>query len=127
MESQTRSCQNCKKDFIIESEDFDFYEKIKVPTPTWCPDCRMIRRMLWRNESVWYRRKCDATGTSILSVFAPDLPYKVYEQAYWRSDAWDPMNFGRDYDFSKNFFDSCGGKNVVYGSPSDLSIPSVAP
>ncbi len=34
MESQTKNCQNCKKDFIIEPEDFNFYEKIKVPAPT---------------------------------------------------------------------------------------------
>jgi len=32
--SQTKICQNCKKEFIIEPEDFEFYEKIKVPTPT---------------------------------------------------------------------------------------------
>ena len=43
-------CQNCKKDFIIESEDFNFYEKIKVPPPTWCPDCRQQRRYAWQNE-----------------------------------------------------------------------------
>ena len=114
MESQTKNCQNCKKDFVIDSEDFDFYEKMsalggsalggKVPAPTWCPECRMIRRMLWRNESVWYRRKCDATGKSILSTFVPNGHYKVYDQSYWRSDAWDPLSYGRDYNFSKSFF-----------------------
>jgi len=30
---ETRNCQNCKKDFIIELDDFGFYEKIKVPIP----------------------------------------------------------------------------------------------
>lgn len=33
---ETKSCQNCKKDFIIEPEDFNFYSKMKVPAPTWC-------------------------------------------------------------------------------------------
>lgn len=28
---ENRICQKCKKDFLIESEDFAFYEKIKVP------------------------------------------------------------------------------------------------
>ena len=46
---EKRTCQNCKKDFTIKSEDFSFYEKIKVPAPTWCPECRMIRRINFRN------------------------------------------------------------------------------
>jgi len=29
--TEVRICQNCKKDFTIEPEDFTFYEKIKVP------------------------------------------------------------------------------------------------
>ena len=33
MESESKVCQNCKKDFIIETEDFNFYEKMKVPAP----------------------------------------------------------------------------------------------
>ena len=32
--SVSTTCQNCKKDFIIESGDFLFYEKMKVPPPT---------------------------------------------------------------------------------------------
>ena len=28
MNQQTKTCVNCKKDFIIEPEDFNFYEKI---------------------------------------------------------------------------------------------------
>jgi hypothetical protein len=34
--SKTVECQNCRKQFTIESDDFAFYEKIKVPPPTWC-------------------------------------------------------------------------------------------
>ena len=30
---EKRNCQNCKKDFTIETEDFSYYEKIKVPVP----------------------------------------------------------------------------------------------
>ncbi|MFA6189892.1 MAG: hypothetical protein WC711_00015 [Candidatus Staskawiczbacteria bacterium] len=103
--SENKDCQNCKQDFIVEPDDFAFYEKMKVPAPTWCPDCRTIRRMVWRNERTFYKRKCDATGVDMLSIIAPDLPYKVYETGYWRSDAWDPMSYGRDFDFSKPFFE----------------------
>ena len=62
MNSETRRCQNCKTDFAIEPEDFAFYEKIKVPPPTFCPECRLIRRSLFRNERVLYRKKDDMSG-----------------------------------------------------------------
>ena len=53
MKSETKQCQNCKKDFIIEPDDFGFYEKIKIPPPTFCPECRMQRRLAWRNDFVF--------------------------------------------------------------------------
>ncbi|MDP3882983.1 MAG: hypothetical protein Q8Q48_02920 [Candidatus Staskawiczbacteria bacterium] len=31
MESQIKNCQNCKKDFVIEPDDFAFYEKLDLP------------------------------------------------------------------------------------------------
>lgn len=33
MNQEIKSCQNCKKDFTVEPDDFAFYEKIKVPSP----------------------------------------------------------------------------------------------
>lgn len=50
MNSETKICQNCKRNFIIYPEDFEFYEKMKVPAPTFCPECRLQRRLAWRNE-----------------------------------------------------------------------------
>jgi len=29
MTSETKTCQNCKQNFVIEPEDFKFYEKIR--------------------------------------------------------------------------------------------------
>ena len=104
MNSETRKCQNCSLDFIIEPEDFLFYDKIKVSAPTWCPECRMIRRFSWRNERSLYKRKCDATDKEIISMFSTDKPFKIYEHDYWWSDNWDQITQGKDYDFSKPFF-----------------------
>lgn len=105
MNSETRNCPNCHNDFTIESDDFSFYEKIKVPPPTLCVACRTIRRLIFRNERTWYRRVCDATGKNILSMYSPDSVYKVYDQNYWKSDAWDPMDYGQDYNPNQNFFE----------------------
>ena len=103
-ETETKICQNCNKKFVIKPEDFEFYQKIKVPVPTFCPDCRMIRRMSFRNERALYKRKCDFSGKDIISIYRKDSPCKVYDHKYWWSDNWDSMDYGKDYDFSKSFF-----------------------
>ena len=105
MESQTKRCQNCKLDFTIEPDDFSFYEKIKVPPPTWCFLCRQLRRYAWRNERTLYRRNCDLCGKSTVTIYSPNKPYKVYCNTCWWSDDWDPTFHGRDFDFSKPFFE----------------------
>src|SRR3989339_1540309 len=111
MESKTKTCQNCKHEFRIEPEDFDFYEKIKVPAPTFCPECRAQRRLAFRNERNLYKRKCDLCGKDIISRYSPEppsgwkKPLKVYCPKCWYSDQWDPMEYGQDYDFSRGFFE----------------------
>ncbi len=103
--AQTKSCQNCKKDFIIESDDFGFYEKIKVPPPTWCPKCRLMRRLSWPGSQILYKRKCDFTGDEVITTHHKDSPYKVYRQDIWWSDKWDPCSYGRDIDWSRPFLE----------------------
>ncbi len=98
-------CQNCKKDFTIEVEDFNFYEKIKVPPPTWCPECRQLRRYAWRNERTLYRRNCDLCKKSTVTIYSPNKPYKVYCNECWWGDGWDFTSYGRDFDFYRPFFE----------------------
>ena len=104
MQSETKQCQSCKKDFTIEPDDFAFYEKMKVPAPTFCPDCRLQRRLTWRNEWKLFRKK-DIHGKEIFSMFHEDSPIKILETSEWYSDSWDPTEYGRDYDFSRPFFE----------------------
>jgi hypothetical protein len=103
--TQTKTCQNCKQNFIIEPDDFSFYEKIKVPPPTFCWKCRAIRRMAFRNMRHFYSRNCDATGKKIFTFIPEDNKMPVYDSEYWYSDKWDPLDYGRNYDFSKPFFE----------------------
>src|SRR3989338_7300352 len=103
---ETKNCQNCKQDFTIEPEDFSFYEKIKVPPPTFCFDCRAQRRMMFRNERVLYKRPNNAPGKEeqIISIHRPGTPLTVYDDRTWWSDKWDPLSYGQSYDFSRPFF-----------------------
>ena len=104
MKSETKTCQSCKQGFTIEPEDFQFYEKMQVPPPTFCWVCRQERRFTWRHERPLYHRKCAATAKDVITRFAPEQPFIVYNRDYWWSDAWDQLTSGRDYDFSRPFF-----------------------
>lgn len=101
---ETRICQNCKNNFIIQAEDFSFYEKIKVPPPTFCPDCSHQRRFAWRNTHALYHRPDSVTGNDIISIYHPDTKMNIVDQKYWWSDKWDPYEYGKEFDFSKDFF-----------------------
>lgn len=98
-------CQNCKQNFTIEPEDFRFYEKISVPPPTFCPKCRLYRRLNWFKGFRLYKRKCGLCSKEMISMYRRDAPYTIYCNKCWWSDTWDPTEYGRNYDFSRNFFE----------------------
>jgi hypothetical protein len=104
MQSETRQCQNCKIDFVIEQEDFNFYEKIKIPPPTFCPLCRAQRRFSFRNERKFFKVRDAFTGEYIFSTVPENDKKKVIDRETWFGDSWNGMEHGMDYDFSKNFF-----------------------
>lgn len=106
MNPEIKNCQNCHNDFQIGSDDFAFYERIKMPAPTFCWECRHQRRMSFRNERTLFKRKCNASGHTedVISAYSPQSPVVVYDNKYWWSDAWNATDFGTAYDFGKPFF-----------------------
>ena len=112
---ETKNCQNCEKEFIIEPGDLGFYEKMKVPPPTFCVECREQRRLCFRNEGNFYKRKCDLCDNSVVSRVSPDKKYPMYCSKCWLGDGWDFYSYGRDYDFSKSFFEQY--KELLYSVP----------
>ena len=100
-----KTCTALGIPFEISEQDQRIYEKLGVSLPTRCPDERARARLAWRNERIFYRRPCDATGKPIVSIFDVGTPFPVYSQEYWWSDSWDPLSYGRDFDFSRGFFE----------------------
>ena len=105
MNPVTKTCRNCKTDFTIEPADFAFYEKMQVPAPTFCPDCRLQRRLSWRNERTLYSRDCSMCRAHIVAQYPKDTSFPVYCRTCWYSDDWDPTSCGRDFDFLRPFFE----------------------
>src|SRR5258708_7750228 len=104
MNSETRICQNCKQNFVIEPADFAFYEKMQVPAPTWCPECRAMRRMTFWNQSNLFRKTERRTGNTLFSTYSEQSPVTIYDREFYLTDAWDPLSYGKEYNFSIPFF-----------------------
>ncbi len=105
MQEETKTCQNCKDQFVIRPDDSAFYQKIGVPAPPFCPNCRLQRRLAFRNERNLYKRKSSKSGKEMISLYSPDKDYVTYELGEWNADDWDPLEYGTDYDFSRSFFE----------------------
>lgn len=98
----------------IRKEDLEFLKKIspvlngktyEIPLPKLSPKEREQRRLAFRNERILYKRKSSLSGDQIISFFSEKSPFKVFSHDEWWSDIWDPMNFGRDFDFNRGFFE----------------------
>ncbi len=110
-----RICINswCAEAFEITDDDLACYKKLapviggqthELPLPDFCFSCRLQRRLAFYNSRSLYKRICDFSGKQVVSVFSPDKPFKVYDKDIWFSDAWNPLSYGRDFDFDRPFF-----------------------
>ncbi|OGC82301.1 MAG: hypothetical protein A2V81_02075 [Candidatus Abawacabacteria bacterium RBG_16_42_10] len=107
-------CSRCQKTIAIEERDLQFYDKVSptfrgkkyvVLPPKLCPACRQQDRQAFRNERKIYNRTCDLCKQSFISIYSPDKTTPVYCPDCWWSDKWDPLDLGRDIDFSLPFFE----------------------
>lgn len=109
-----KKCSISGKDFFVTNKDLEYYdkkspifsgEKNLIPSPTLSPEERKRRRLSWRNERKLYHRKCDKSGNSLITIYSPDKPYTIYDQKVWWGDDWNPLEYGRDFDFERPFFE----------------------
>lgn len=111
---ERKKCKVSWGEFAIFQSDVDLLEKIspvidgkkyQIPLPELCPEERQRRRLARRNERKLYHTKCDLTWKSIISLYSPDKDVKVYYYKSWWSDEWDPMDYGKNFDFDRPFFE----------------------
>ncbi len=105
MHTAASTCEYCRRTFELTETDRQFYDRLDVPPPRLCPSDRQRRRAAFRNERNLYVRSCDGTGKRIVSMYSPDKPFKVFDQEYFWSDAWDGIQYGREFDLHRPFFE----------------------
>ena len=129
-----QSCRQCTHEFEIASDDLEFYDKVSpvykgkkhsIPAPSLCPECRQQRRLAFRNERKLFTDQCDLCKKSVISLYSPDKPNKVYCQSCWWGDEWDPAEFKRDFDFNKPFFEQFKELQKIVPRLSIFNLQSV--
>jgi len=89
------SCIECKKNFRILKQEFEWYKKMNVPLPRRCFDCRHRARMHMRNPRKLWERHCmcghaghghgERCDVFFETSYSPDRPEKIFcEQCYQR-------------------------------------------
>ncbi len=111
---QTLHCARTGKTYEVSDLELRLCTRFGVPPPELHPEERLRELMAFRNEWKLYKRTCDATGEAIVSAYRTDSPFKVYKNAIWWGDTWDGAEYGRDFDFSRPFFEQFAElQNVV--------------
>jgi hypothetical protein len=113
-----KKCVQCEQDFEVFQDEVEFLKKMEFrfgerkysfPESDRCPDCRNQIRTAHRNESKLYQRKSDLSGKQVISLYPQEASwggsFTIYTQEEWNSDDWDPMDYGREFDFSRPFFE----------------------
>ena len=103
MES-TRACKNCAKNFTIDPDDVSFYEKMQVPSPTFCPKCRRIRRLLWLNDVTLFTRECKLCAKKFFSIYESGNAPEVLCPKCFFGNEFNPESYSLEYDPSIPFF-----------------------
>ncbi len=73
-----KKCQSCNKEFKIIPQEEEFYKKVKINLPEFCPLCRQQRRLSFKNPRQLNKRKCDKCGAEIITTYPADFPHKIY-------------------------------------------------
>jgi hypothetical protein len=101
-----KTCTKCNNKFFVDQDDQSFYQKMQVPVPQVCPDCRFMMRALFRNETALYSgRNCDMCNKSIITMYNPKLPYTIYCYDCFNGEQWDPRSYATNYDESRPFIE----------------------
>ncbi len=105
-----QTCKYCNKGFEITPDDLAFLETVSpafaekielIPPPQLCPDCRLQRRLAFRNQIHVYLRP-DLKGKQIFSMYDPESPIPVMKNEEWWGGTWDGRTTGRPFDASRS-------------------------
>lgn len=97
------ACIQCERNYKCIKQELELYQKIGVPIPRECFDCRHRRRFFSRNPRVLYSRQCmcgsagsppattghghaERCAVDFVTSYAPDRPELVYCESCYQKE-----------------------------------------
>lgn len=99
------TCAISGKSFEVREQDREYYKKLGVPAPRLCPEERARRRMAFANQRNLFVRNCAGSKKRIITNYPPESDVPIYDLEYWYSDKWDKFSTGKEFDFTRPFFE----------------------
>lgn len=98
-------CTSCNENFEITDKELLMYEKVNLVVPSICVQCRWKHHMAFWPFGKFRTGKSDLSGERLITILPENARYPIYTSKEWWSDAWDPMDYGQDYEAARSFFD----------------------
>ena len=101
--TETNICTNCGIEYPISPREQAMYISLKIPPTGQCPYCNLQQPFaFWPSVGKRYKRKCDFSGETIVTNYAPNARFPVYKFSYFESDKRDPASL--EYNPQRLFF-----------------------
>jgi len=104
MNSETKNCVDCKKNFSINEGELNMYKKVGIELPTLCFFCRIKLHLSFWMFGKFRKGKSDLSKGSLITVLPEKTRYPIYTLNEWHSDNWNAMDYGVSYDSNLPFF-----------------------
>jgi hypothetical protein len=98
-----RVCALTGKKWNMTEEEISWYRKFQVPPSRQSPLTRLSILLGFNTGLAFSWNKDYRNGKLLMSLFHPDLPFKIVEDQDWSKE--DYLIYGKDIDFSCSFFD----------------------
>jgi hypothetical protein len=101
-------CVLTGREFSISERELSYCEDNALPVSAIAklsPRERLREISVFRNRINLYQTKCAASGKQIFTSIPPERGLHIYDIDIWESDSWDGVEYGREYDFNKPFFE----------------------
>ncbi|MFA5827608.1 MAG: hypothetical protein WC839_03905, partial [Candidatus Paceibacterota bacterium] len=82
--------QQCTEAFKIIPEELQFYQRMNLPLPRLCPNCRHYERLAQRNPLKLWHRSCMKEGCTneFETSYAPERPEIIYCEKCYQQEVY---------------------------------------
>ncbi|MFH1537164.1 MAG: zinc-ribbon domain containing protein [Patescibacteria group bacterium] len=81
-------CASCSNNFNITSQEKEFYQKLNVPEPKKCFNCRHLDRLKLRNPRKLWLRQCAKCNTNIQTTYSSNQKEIVYCEHCYKQEVY---------------------------------------